>query len=444
MEIQERGVSPHSLPAEISVLGSMLLDEAAQDLCVEQLQAQDFFDPANQQIFACMFAMREKGAPVDSVTLLAELDRLGQLRAVGGAGYLSELLMQTYTAANVGQYSKVVRERSLQRRLINAGNAIARDGMSTEIEIEQMLNDAERRIYDITISKNDDTLVPIQSLLVDAYTQVEALQKNSGRVTGVPTGFIDLDSKTSGLKKSDLIIIAGRPTMGKTSFAINIAQHAALREGRTVAIFSLEMAKEQLIMRMFSTEAHVDLQRILTGRLDNEETVSIALQLENFEKSKLFIDDNPNASVPAIRSKCRRLKARHGLDLIVIDYLQLMRASGKSENRQQEVSEITRSTKILARELDVPIVLLSQLSRAPEQRKDDHRPMLSDLRESGAIEQDADIVMLLYREQVYDDEADNVAEIIIAKHRNGPIGTVKLCWLGEYTKFDNLSYAYDY
>lgn len=437
---QERNPAPNSPHAEISVLGSMLLDEGALDLCIELLQPQDFYNPSNQEIFSCMQTLRNTGAPTDSVALITELDRIGKLRAVGDAAYIADLTIQTPSAANVEHYAEAVLERSLQRQLIRAGNAISKDGMDTAKDVEEALNDAERRIYDITLKRAADTLLPVQDGMYDAFAHLGELMQRKGEVIGVPSGFVDLDQKTSGLKKSDLIIVAGRPAMGKTSFAINIAQYASLHAAKTVVIFSLEMSREQLIMRMFSSEAEVDMQKLLTGMLSEKELISISQVLEPLGQSKLYIDDSAGATVPEIRSKCRRLKARAGLDLIVIDYLQLMRSAKKTDNRQQEVSEITRSLKILARELDVPIILLSQLSRAPEQRKDDHRPLLSDLRESGAIEQDADIVFLLYREQVYDEEADNVAEVIVAKHRNGPTGTVKLCWLGEYTKFKNLAY----
>lgn len=432
---------PHSAAAEIAVLGSMLLDSSALDMAIELLEPTDFYFPANQDIFSCMRSLRASGAPVDSVSLVAELDRLGKLRAVGDVAYIADLTMQTVSAADAEHYIHIVQERSMQRQLIRAGNLIAKDAMDTTRDFEQVLADAERRIYDITLKRATDTLLPVQDTMYEAYAHLGELMNLQGRLIGVNTGFADLNAKTSGLKKSDLIIVAGRPAMGKTSFAINIAQYAAFHDSRTVVIFSLEMAREQLITRMFSSEAEVDMQKLLTGATTEADLVKIAQVLGVMSNSKLFIDDSAGATVPEIRSKCRRLKARHGLDLIVIDYLQLMRSSKKTDNRQQEISDITRSLKILARELDVPIIVLSQLSRGPEQRKDDHRPMISDLRESGAIEQDADIVMLLYREQVYNEEADNTAEVIIAKHRNGPTGTVKLYWMGEYTKFKNLAYS---
>lgn len=436
--ISQQSPAPHDTRAEIAVLGSMLLDTDALELCLEELQPEDFYDPAHQELFRCMRSLHEARAPVDVVSLVTELDRMGKLRLVGDAGYVSDLIIRTPSSANVKHYSSVVADRSIQRRLIRAGNDITRDAMNSAMEVDDMLSEAERRIYDISLNQADDTLQHVGEIVISTYEQMEALRATKGEIIGIPTGFIDLDNKTSGLKKSDLIIVAGRPAMGKTSFAINIAQHAALNEGRTVAIFSLEMSREQLLMRMFSTESRIDLQKILSGTTSNMEVIEIANHLDEFRNSKLYVDDSSSANVPSIRSKCRKLKAREGLDLIVIDYLQLMRSSRKSENRQQEVSEITRSLKILARELDVPIMLLSQLSRGPEQRAE-HKPMLADLRESGAIEQDADIVMLLYREKVYDPDASDLAEVIIAKHRNGPTGTVELYWRGEYTRFENAS-----
>ncbi len=438
-ENAQLSAAPHSQTAEIAVLGSMLLDAGALDSSLEQLAPDDFYLPANQDIFACMRSLRDKGAPVDIVSLITELDRLGKLRQVGDVGYITDLTIKTISAAEADYYINLVTEHSMQRQLIRAGNAISREAMDNERDIEQVLSDAERRVYDITLKRAQDSLLPVQETMYDTYAHLGELMTRQGQLIGVSSGFLDLDRKTSGLKKSDLIIVAGRPAMGKTSLALNIAQHAALHDGRTVVVFSLEMGREQLITRIFSSEAEVDMQKLLTGTMSEGELIKVSQVLGPLGKSKLFIDDSANATVPEIRSKCRRLKARHGLDLLVIDYLQLMRSNRKTDNRQQEVSEITRSLKILARELDVPIVLLSQLSREPEKRKEDHRPMLSDLRESGAIEQDADIVLLLYRGQVYDEEIDNnIAEVNIAKHRNGPTGLVKLCWFGEFTKFKNL------
>ncbi len=433
--------APHSIEAERSVLGSMLLEQEAMDLAIERLVPSDFYSPAHQDIFGCILDMRNTRGTVDAVTLIAELDRQGKLRAVGDADYIVGLSLSTPSAANIEQYIGIVEERSVLRQLIRAGGEISRDSMSGERELAAILDDAERRIYDISMRKTADSLLPIQDTLYEVYGRMGELMNRSGALTGTPTGFVDLDSKTSGLQRSDLIIIAGRPSMGKTSLAMNIAQYAAFHAEASVVMFSLEMSREQLVMRMLCSEAEVDLQKVKTGQIDQTELNKMAQKLGVMGSGKMFIDDSAGATVPDIRSKCRRHKAKHGLDLIVIDYLQLMHSPKKTENRQQEISEITRSLKVLARELDVPILLLSQLSRAPEQRAD-HTPVMADLRESGAIEQDADIILMLYREAVYNEEADNTAEVIVAKHRNGPTGVVELVWLGELTKFKNKARDY--
>jgi len=444
MEQESRTTAPRSIEAERSVLGSMLIDPGAMDLALEELKGEDFFLASHQEIFTCMQNLRNQSQSVDTVLLVAELDRVGKLAMVGDVAYVTELSLVTPSAANVQHYIDIVQERSVQRQLIRAGNEIVRDGMNTAKALEETLNDAERRIFDISMQKSADTLRPVQDSMYDVYTHIGELMNLKGGLTGIPTGFIDLDDKLSGLQRSDLVIVAGRPSMGKTSLALNIAQHVALKEKKTVVIFSLEMSREQLITRLYGSEAEVDMQRILTGKLNDRELGRIADVLTPMQQSKLYIDDTAAVTVSDIRSKCRRLKAREGLDLIVIDYLQLMQASRRVDSRQLEISEITRGLKILARELDVPMILLSQLSRGPEQRAD-HRPMMADLRESGAIEQDADVIMLIYREQAYDPDADNVAEINVAKHRNGPTGVVKLAWLGELTKFKNLAREdYDY
>jgi len=317
-----------------------------------------------------------------------------------------------------------------------------RDGMNDDKDVEESLNQAEKRIYDISMRKTEDSLAPIAQIVPDAITEIGDLMARQGKLTGVATGFVDLDRMTNGLQKSDLIIIAARPAMGKSAFALNIAQYAALHDNRSVVIFSLEMSKEQLVMRMLCTEASVDSQRIKEGLLTDEETGRLMDAAEPMQRSKIHIDDGGNATVASIRSKCRRLKAREGLDLVIVDYMQLMNGTGmgnrKNDSRQQEISDMTRAMKLLARELDVPILLLAQLNRGPETRQD-HTPMIADLRESGSIEQDADMVILLYRPQVYDETLDNTSEVIIAKHRHGPTGTVELAWQGEYTRFMNLA-----
>lgn len=431
---------PHSVDAERSVLGSMLLDANALELALEQLRPEDFYLPAHETIFSCMRDIRNAGGTVDLVTLANELERHGKLDMAGGAAGLSELLGFVPTAANVQEYIGIVEEKSVRRQLIRAGGDIARDGMNDEAGLEKVLNDAERRIYDISMRKSEDSLVPVEEIVPGAFAEIGELMNLRGKLTGVDTGFIDLNRMTGGFQKSDLIIVAARPAMGKTAFALNIAQHAALHDGRTVVIFSLEMSARQLVMRMLCTEATVESQKIKEGVIDPEDTNRLLEVMEPMSKSGLYIDDTGGISVPEIRSKCRRLKARRGLDMVVIDYLQLMQSGGgrRSDSRTQEVSDMTRQLKLLARELEVPVVLLAQLNRGPETRQD-HTPMIADLRESGSIEQDADMVILLYRPAVYDETEDNTSHAIIAKHRHGPTGTVLLAWQGEYTRFMNLA-----
>lgn len=431
---------PHSVDAERSVLGSMLLDTNALELALEQLRPEDFYLPAHETIFSCMRDIRNAGGAVDLVTLANELERHGKLDMAGGAAGLSELLGFVPTAANVQEYIGIVEEKSVRRQLIRAGGDIARDGMNDEAGLEKVLNDAERRIYDISMRKSEDSLVPVEEIVPGAFAEIGELMNRRGKLTGVDTGFVDLNRLTGGFQKSDLIIVAARPAMGKTAFALNIAQHAALHDGRTVVIFSLEMSARQLVMRMLCTEATVESQKIKEGVIDPEDTNRLLEVMEPMSRSGLYIDDTGGISVPEIRSKCRRLKARRGLDMVVIDYLQLMQSGGgrRSDSRTQEVSDMTRQLKLLARELEVPVVLLAQLNRGPETRQD-HTPMIADLRESGSIEQDADMVILLYRPAVYDETEDNTSHAIIAKHRHGPTGTVMLAWQGEYTRFMNLA-----
>ena len=449
-ERQQQQVPPHSTDAERSVLGGMLIDGGALELALEQLREEDFYLPAHQAIFSGMREIRSAGGAVDLVTLSNALERHGKLEMVGGALYLSELMGFVPTAANAQEYIGIVEEKSVRRlliraggQLIRAGSDIARDGMNDEGELENTLNAAERRIYDITMRKSADTLTPIDQIVPEAFNEISELMERRGKITGVSTGFTELNRMTNGFQKSDLIIVAARPAMGKTAFALNIAQYAALHDNRTVVVFSLEMSASQLVQRMLCTEATVESQKIKEGTVTSEDLKRLIDVMEPMSRAKLFIDDSGGATVPEIRSKCRRLRARHGLDMVVIDYLQLMQSGGgrKSDSRTQEVSDMTRQLKLLARELDVPVVLLAQLNRGPETRQD-HTPMIADLRESGSIEQDADMVILLYRPAVYDEEADNTSQAIIAKHRHGPTGTVMLAWQGEYTRFMNLATEY--
>ena len=422
---------PFSEDAEKSVLGSMMLSAEDVDLASEALNTEDFYIPKHRQIFAAMLDINARNGAVDVVTLLEELERRGTADSSGGIEYLTELSIFTPSAANVSNYIKIVEERSIMRRLMHAGTAITRDAMQGSKSVEAMLDDAERRIFNIAMHNNEDTLTQIRPVVYESYQRINTLINLKGKLTGVPTGYTDLDSMTSGLQKSDLIIIAARPSQGKTALGLNIAAHAAIREGKTVAIFSLEMSKEQLVMRLFASEARVNMQNVNHGTPSSQELLKLAEANLTLANANMYIDDRSNISVAEIRSKCRRLKARNGLDMIVIDYLQLMKTPNGSDNRVQEVSELTRSLKILARELNVPIVLLSQLSRKAAERK----PAMSDLRESGAIEQDADIIIMIYRDPSRTD--DNSAEIIVAKNRNGPVDSIFLTWIGEYTRFEN-------
>ena len=436
---------PHVSDAERSVLGSMLIDGGALEVCLEQLREEDFYVPANATIFAAMRDVRAGGNAVDLVTLTAELERHNKLDMAGGLTYLTDLVTFVPTAANVSHYINLVETKSTQRALIRAGGEIMRDGMDDEKELEDTLNLAEKRIYEISMRKVQGTLVPMEQIVPEAYNLIGELAQRRGKITGIPSGFIELDRMTNGFQKSDLIIVASRPAMGKSSFAMNVAQYAAVHNAKTVVVFSLEMSSEQLVMRMLCTDASVDSQRIKEGLIGNNEMNALMEVMDPMSRAKIFIDDSSGANVAMIRSKCRRLSARAGLDMIVIDYLQLMQAGGsrKDGNRMQEISDMTRQLKLLARELNVPIILLCQLNRGPDTRAD-HRPVISDLRESGSIEQDADMVILLYRPAAYMDTqeyemGDNTSQIIIAKHRHGSTGVVKLLWQGEYTRFRSIA-----
>ena len=432
---------PNSLEAERSVLGAMLLETEALDAMIEQLRPEDFYLAAHNYIFEAMRSTRLAGGAVDLVTLNNALERSGKLEAAGGIVYLTELMNFVPTAANVSYYASIVEEHSIQRALIRVGNDMIRDGMNDQKNVEDSLNEAERRIYDITMRKTEDSLAPAKDIVPSTLNQIGELIQRKGKLTGIATGFSKLDRLTNGLQKSDLIILAARPAMGKSAFAMNIGQYAALHDSRSVAVFSLEMSKEQLMMRILCTEASVDSQKIKDGTLDDAETQRLMESATFMQSTKFYIDDSPGATVAGIRSKCRRLKAQQGLDLVIIDYMQLIQGTGtgqrRSDSRVQEVSDMTRALKLLARELELPIILLAQLNRGPEQRQD-HRPMISDLRESGSIEQDADMVILLYRPVVYDPEAGNEAEAIVAKNRHGPIETIDLAFEGMYTRFRTL------
>lgn len=435
-------IPPQSIEAEQSVLGSMLIDKEVVPVVMEILKPEDFYRPDHREIYNVIIELFDRAQPIDLITVSERLKLHGKLDLVGGLEYLSNIATEVPTTANVKNYSKIVEEKALLRKLIKASSDIVDLGFSASEEVSYILDKAEQSVFDILQKRSSQGFVPIKDVLVDTFSNLEELYNNKGNITGIPTGFTDLDFKTSGLHNSDLILIAARPAMGKTAFALNLAQSAAVHSNVPVALFSLEMSKDQLVNRILCSEAMVDSNKMKTGKLEDNDWQKVAKALAPLSEAPIYIDDTPGVTITEIRAKCRRLKLEHNLGLIVIDYLQLMQGSGKSkggENRQQEISEISRSLKILAKEINVPVICLSQLSRAPETRTD-HRPILSDLRESGAIEQDADIVMFLYRDDYYNPETEkkNIAEVIIAKHRNGSTGTVELVWLGQYTKFANL------
>ena len=433
-------VPPSHPESERSVLGAMLRSREAALLAIETLQPEDFYDPANREVYSAMQTMAMSSRAIDLVTLDEELTRRGKLDAVGGAAYLVELSRSVPSAANVRAYIKIVDEKSTLRKLIAASEKILQACYSEEDETQAVLEGAEKAIYDITMRKGGEELQPIQPVLLTTFEKIELLVKNNGRIEGVPTGYTELDDMTTGLHSGELVLVAGRPSMGKTSIGMNFIENAAIRAGKKAAVFSLEMPAEQLAMRMLCTEAQVDMQRVRRGQLSDEEWQKLCDAMVSIGPSSIYVDATPGITVSGVRSKARRLQLEHGLDVIMIDYLSLMTGVGKFGSRQEEVSSISRSLKALAIELGVPIIALQQLSRAPTGRSN-HRPMLSDIRDSGAIEQDADVVMFVHREDYYNPETEekNIAEIIIAKQRNGALGTVKLGWKGEYTWFFDLS-----
>ena len=432
-------VLPHSIEAEQSVIGSMIMDAEAIVLASEIISGDDFYNKQYGIVFDTMVELHNGGKPVDIVTLQNSLKEKNVPAEVSSLEFIRDLVTAVPTSANIRSYATIVSEKSMLRRLIRLMDEIENTCYTEKEPLEVILEDTEKRVFNLVQKRNTGEFVPIRQVVMNAMEKIEKAAKNKGSVTGIPTGFLDLDSRTAGLQPSDLILIAARPSMGKTAFVLNIAQHVAFKQNMTVAIFSLEMSKEQLVNRMFSLESKVDAQDLRTGQLSEADWEKLIESAGTIAQSNLIIDDTPGISIAEMRSKCRKYKMDHDLKLIIIDYLQLMSGSGKSDSRQQEISDISRSLKSLARELSVPVIALSQLSRAVEQRPD-HRPMLSDLRESGAIEQDADVVMFIYRDDYYnhDTEKKNVAEIIVAKQRNGPIGTVELVWLPNYTQFANM------
>ncbi|HEY7411069.1 MAG TPA: replicative DNA helicase [Vicinamibacteria bacterium] len=434
---------PQNVEAERTVLGAVLVDNAAFNSAAEVLARDDFHREAHRRIFEAMAGLAEKSQPIDLVTLKDELLRVSSLEAAGGAAYLASLVDGLPRITNVDHWSRIIKEKAVLRNLIHAANRIAHSAFEAEDEAALILDRAEKAIFDIAEHRVRQGFVGIREIVKESFRTIDQLSQSKDLVTGLPTGFVDLDERTSGLQKGDLIIVAARPAMGKTSFCLNIAQHASLRAGETVGIFSLEMAKEQLVLRMLCSDARVDSHRLRTGNLQEKDWARLAKAYADLSGARIFIDDSAMITPLEIRAKCRRLKAEHGLSLVIVDYLQLVTGSARVENRQQEIASISRSLKGLAKELMVPVIALSQLSRAPEARTE-KRPQLSDLRESGSLEQDSDIVMFIFREEEYKptDENRGVAEIIIGKQRNGPTGTLKLAFLKEFTRFENLMPGY--
>lgn len=440
MEAAVKKIPPHSIEAEQAVLGAMLMNEEAVMVASELLSGEDFYQKAYGILFDSIVELSKAGKPVDLITLQEYLKEKDVPPEVSGMEYVRDILERTQTSANIKYYAEIVRDKAILRRLIRINEDIANSCYLENRPLEEILNETEKRVFELVEHGNSQEYTPIKQVVLNALEVIERASKTKGTVTGIPTGFADLDYKLSGLQRSDLVLIAARPSMGKTAFVLNIAQHVAFRQNLAVAIFSLEMSKEQLVNRLFALESHVDAQVLRTGTLSDVDWEKLIEGAGTIGRSRMIIDDTSGISISEMRSKCRKYKLELGLDLIIIDYLQLMSGSGgrRNESRQQEISEISRSLKGLARELNVPVIALSQLSRAVEQRTD-KRPMLSDLRESGAIEQDADVCMFIYRDDYYnpDTEDKNIAEIIIAKQRNGPIGTVRLAWMPQYTRFGN-------
>lgn len=438
-------IPPHDIDAEQAVLGSMLTDKDAVNAAIETLKEDAFYRDDNRAIYQAIINLYSKSEPIDIITLKDELESMDKFEQIGGYEYLASLPDKVPTTANVQKYIKIVEEKAILRKLIKTANEIIELGYSPTEDVEDIMDGAEKKIFDIMQSKNQKGYTPIKDVLVESFTKLEELYNRKQHVTGVPTGFSELDYKTAGLHGSELILVAARPAMGKTAFALNIAANAALRGNTAVAVFSLEMSKDQLVNRILCSEAMVDSNKVRTGKLEEDDWVKLAGAIGPLSETDIYIDDTPGISVMEIRTKCRKLKMEKNIGLVVIDYLQLIQGSNKrAGSREQEISEISRSLKILAKEINVPVIALSQLSRAVEQRPD-HRPMLSDLRESGAIEQDADIVMFLYRDDYYNKESEkkDIAEVIIAKQRGGSTGTVELLWMGNYTKFVNLERRFD-
>lgn len=435
---------PQNLEAEQSVLGAILLDHMALNKVLEIIGPDEFYKEAHKRIFSAILDLSELNESIDLITLTDHLKSKNELDRIGGASYLTTLVNSIPTAANVRQHSKIIHEKALLRGLIDIATDIITQGYENSSRVDDLLDHAESRIFSISEQKLRPSFVSLKEIVKGSFETIERLSERKERITGVPTGFKDLDEKTAGFQPSELIIIAGRPSMGKTALALGIAQHASIEKGATTAIFSLEMSKEQLVLRMLCSEARVDGHKIRTGYIGRADWPRLTTAAGRLTEAAIFIDDTPALSVLEMRAKARRLKADRGLDLIIVDYLQLMRGRGDANTREQEISEISRSLKALAKELKVPVVALSQLSRAVEARGGDKKPILADLRESGAIEQDADVVIFIYRKELYDpsDENKGIAEINIGKQRNGPVGTFRMAFIDRYPRFEDLDHSH--
>ncbi len=433
-----QNVPPHDDAAELAVLGAMFLDREAASLALEMLTGEDFYRPDHRQVFEAAEELYHSGVPIDMITVKNKLEEKQVFEQIGGLPFLANISTSVGSSANMRHYAAIVEEKSVLRRLIRTANNISQMSYEGKTDVNAIMDTAEKGIFDIMQNRHSDQFHHIRDIAVDSIEKIEDIYRSKGKLTGVPTGFVDFDQKTAGLQKSDLILLAARPSMGKTAFALNIIQNAAIRSNVPTAVFSLEMSREQLVNRMLCSEAMLDAQRLRTGELTDSDWADLIQAMGPLSQAPIYIDDTPGVTPMEVRSKCRRLKVEKGLGLIVIDYLQLMSGNSRNDSRQQEISEISRALKAIAREMEAPVIALSQLSRACEQRAD-HRPMLSDLRESGAIEQDADVVAFLYRDEYYfpDTEKKNQAELIIAKQRNGPTGTVDLTWMGHSTTFGN-------
>lgn len=432
-------VPPHSAEAEQTVLASALIDHVAVEKVVNILSDDDFYFEANKEIFDSIKQIHIQNIPVDVVTVTEELKKRGKIDYIGGFEYLAQLTENIITSKNVEAYCNIIKEKSTLRKLINVSGEIIEKGYKESEDVQKIIELAESRIFSISQNRSINSFAEIKDVLIDVFNHLEERAMSRGSLTGLTTGYDDLDRMTSGLQKSDLVLLAARPSMGKTALALNITMNA-VKTGASVALFSLEMSKEQYVQRIISTESMVDSSKLRTGNLDDEDWTRLISTMSTISNYKVFIDDTPAISLFELISKCRRLKIEKGLDLIVVDYLQLMSDGTNTTNRQQEISNISRGLKALAREMDCPVMALSQLSRAPELRQD-HRPIMSDLRESGAIEQDADVVLMLYRDDYYykeESEKKGITDVIIAKQRNGPVGTLELAWIGQYTKFGNI------